>query len=276
MERPRVSLSGEATRQLGVSVRLLAPSGAPPYLRHDRRRGRRGLLAMLLVGVGVVALMGLIELAQRPSAAPLAAAVPVAAPAAVVEPPALVSAQPEPAPAAPEPAPAQAEVVAPIVAAVAAPVAAPAVVPAPSGGRLRIPRIGVDAPLITLGLAANGQMPAPPDDSSVAWYDFSAAPGGPGNAMLAGHVDWVDHAAVFWHLRTVTPGDTITVTSAGQTFLYVVDRVYYVPFNIADTTGIVGRRSGPPTLTIVTCAGTFDTARHLYDQRLVVVSSLRA
>ena len=58
--------------------------------------------------------------------------------------------------------------------------------------------------------------------------------------------------------------------------MYVVDRVYAVPFDTPDTSGIVGRRSGPSTLTIVTCAGTFNAARHLYDQRLVVVGSLRS
>jgi hypothetical protein len=56
----------------------------------------------------------------------------------------------------------------------------------------------------------------------------------------------------------------------------VVDRVYTVPFDTLDTAPIVGRRSGASTLTIVTCAGTFNAARHLYDQRLVVVGSLRS
>jgi LPXTG-site transpeptidase (sortase) family protein len=264
-----VSVSDAVARELGPRVRLRQPAEAAPYRLHERREAKRTALAILLFCVVTGGIGIMVALSQRSAATTPVASV-ITLPDAVVA--TAVAAVADPPQATPAPLSAATDVSAPLVA--AAPV--PPVVSAPTGARLRIPRIGVDAPMQTLGLAANGQMPAPTDDSSVAWYDFSAAPGGPGNALLAGHVDWVDHAAVFWHLRTLVPGDAISVTSGGQTFMYVVDRVYSVPFDLADTSGIVGRRSGPPTLTIVTCAGTFNTARHLYDQRLVVVGSLRS
>lgn len=260
-------MSNTGTKRLASSALLRPlPEIAHPAQR-EPRHARRTLITALLLAVGAFAATIALQFSQRglpaEAVAGVDAVLEAAAPPVVAASPALAE------PAAPPAAAAQAS--APAVAAVGVPAA-----PTPLGMRLRIPRIGVDAPMVSMGLGAGGQMPAPADDSSVAWYDFSAAPGGPGNALLAGHVDWVDHAAVFWHLRTVAPGDSITVTSSGQTFVYGVDRVYTVPFDVADTTGIVGRRTGAPTLTIVTCAGTFNAARHLYDQRLVVVSSLRS
>jgi len=272
MQRPRTSF-GFGKKPPPALSRLGLPAETSRQLSRSRGQDRRGLVAALLIAFAAIAVSVSLQVADRPALAPASIAV------AAIEVPPTAEPTPEPVltptPAPPVPSPAPTLEVSPAY--VAAPAPAPVVpVSAPLASRLRIPRIGVDAPLVTLSLAPNGQMPAPTDDSSVAWYDFSAAPGRPGNALLAGHVDWVDHAAVFWHLRTLAPGDSIYVASNGQTHLYVVDQVYSVPFDIADTSSIVGRRSGPPTLTIVTCAGTFNAARHLYDQRLVVVSSLRS
>ena len=105
--------------------------------------------------------------------------------------------------------------------------------PAPSTApvvRIKAPSIGIDAPIVTLGLDGKGIMENPPDPVSVAWYDFSAQPGYTGNVVLAGHVDYHDYGpAVFWNLRKLVVGDRVTVAlQDGANYTYqVTSLVYY-------------------------------------------------
>ena len=56
---------------------------------------------------------------------------------------------------------------------------------------LALPRLGVTAAVTPMGYAADGRTLATPNSPwGVAWYQFTGYPGGGGNAVLAGHVDW--------------------------------------------------------------------------------------
>jgi LPXTG-site transpeptidase (sortase) family protein len=140
----------------------------------------------------------------------------------------------------------------------------------PPPARLVIPSIGVDASVIVLGIDENNVMQAPQSGEQVAWYDFSAAPGSPGNAVMSGHVDYSRAPAVFWRLRELKPGDRLLVYGrTGEEYRYTVgDVVSY-------------RTAGPPVeqilgattyeaLTLITCDGTFDPNARAYDHRLVI------
>ena len=80
-----------------------------------------------------------------------------------------------------------------------APDAAVTPTPAPwMPGRVRIPALNVDAPVINVGASDRGVMDAPtskalhsPYWTSVFWYAPGAVPGQAGNAVIAGHVDRV-------------------------------------------------------------------------------------
>jgi LPXTG-site transpeptidase (sortase) family protein len=166
--------------------------------------------------------------------------------------------------------------IAPSAAAAAAPLDVPISRPRAAPGRLRIPTIGVDAPIVVAGPPVNGQLQAPPDADSVVWYGFTAEPGMPGNVLIAGHVDLGQRTAVFWNLRLLAPGDTVSVRTSGVEAKYVVDRSYAVSGDTTDTATIIGTRAGPATLTLITCDGSFISSRHAYDQRRIVVASLRS
>jgi LPXTG-site transpeptidase (sortase) family protein len=137
--------------------------------------------------------------------------------------------------------------------------------------RVKAPSIGVDAPIVTLGLDAKGIMEDPPDPVSVVWYDFSAQPGYAGNVVLAGHVDYHNYGpAVFWNLRKLTVGDRVQVTlQDGATFTYQVASLAYYDAASAPVGDIVGK-TPTETLTLITCGGTFDRRAGDYDKRLVV------
>ncbi len=148
--------------------------------------------------------------------------------------------------------------------------------------RLQIPAIHVDAPIMFVGTTSSGVMDAPvskavnsPYWTSVFWYDLGAAPGQSGNAVIAGHVDRVGgDPAIFWFLKDLTSGDTITiVTMSGSTLHFVVTRVVSYPAN-APGKQVINAVFGPTGghhLNLITCSGIWTGTG--YDQRLVVFTT---
>lgn len=148
--------------------------------------------------------------------------------------------------------------------------------------RLQIPAIHVDAPIMFVGATSSGVMDAPvskainsPYWTSVFWYDLGAAPGQPGNAVIAGHVDRVGgDPAIFWFLKDLKPGDTITiVTRSGSTLHFTVNRVVSYPAN-APGVQVINAVFGPASghhLNLITCSGIW--TGHGYDQRLVAFTT---
>jgi LPXTG-site transpeptidase (sortase) family protein len=145
-----------------------------------------------------------------------------------------------------------------------------------SGMRFKIPSIGVDAPVTIRLMGSDGVMGEPNGRFDVVWYDFSAFPGmggypgAGGNAVFAGHVDYHPHyEAVFWDLHLVGPGDIIEVDLPDGTLIrYTVQWSRQIGPD-DDFSGYV-TRTGEDIMTIVTCQGTFNSATHNYDHRLVV------
>lgn len=138
-------------------------------------------------------------------------------------------------------------------------------------GRLSIPRIGVDAAIQTLGLNADGTMPAPSGPVDVAAYTFAARPGEVGNFVVAGHVDFANYGpAVFYRLRELRAGDRFWVSlSDGSQLEYRVSSVAVYDEATAPVQEILGP-TPTETATLITCAGTFNRDVHAYDERLVV------
>ncbi len=136
--------------------------------------------------------------------------------------------------------------------------------------RLRIPSIGVDAGVESIGVLPGLQLKTPNDTSNVGWYDLGSGPGQNGDTVLTGHLDTQTGApAVFAHLRQVKPGDTITVVAAdGRTVDYRAESVGLVPND--RTPPDLFATDGPPRLTLITCAGTWDANRQLYSDRLLI------
>ncbi|MHB0856577.1 MAG: sortase [Anaerolineae bacterium] len=101
-----------------------------------------------------------------------------------------------------------------------------------SGGRILIPRIGVDAPLTTVGWTlvdvegqTVGQWQAPPVGAAA----HLSGTAGPhvlgGNCVITGHSAAV-RGGVFGRLSELVPGDELhLLDAAGVTYPYVVERV---------------------------------------------------
>nr|WP_217166166.1 class F sortase [Streptomyces sp. AC512_CC834] len=113
-----------------------------------------------------------------------------------------------------------------------------------------------------------------PDDPAVAgWYRFGPTPGSPhGSSVLVGHVD-DDTGALgeFAALYDVRPGDRVEVRREGaDPVSYRVTARTTVPKD--DLPASAFRRSGPPVLTLITCAPPFVPERGGYLANLVVTA----
>jgi LPXTG-site transpeptidase (sortase) family protein len=140
----------------------------------------------------------------------------------------------------------------------------------PSPVRLAIPLISVNAPIEAVGLTPDGAMEAPEGWWDVGWFRYGPIPGQLGNAVIAGHLDSTTGPAVFWHLRSLGPGDKVQVVMSNhQTLTFAVQQVVSYPYNGAPLDHIFGNASAA-NLNLITCSGDWDPVNHNYSNRMVV------
>jgi sortase (surface protein transpeptidase) len=148
--------------------------------------------------------------------------------------------------------------------------AAAAVVPV----RVRLPSIGVDAPVVAVGVDARGEMEVPLDVRTAGWYRFGPAPGdAAGSSVLSGHVDDREQGpGAFYRLADLAPGDPVQVVAAsGRALDFRVRDVRSLP-KVGLPVDELFARDGPPRLTLVTCGGPFDRATRSYVDNVVVTA----
>jgi LPXTG-site transpeptidase (sortase) family protein len=140
--------------------------------------------------------------------------------------------------------------------------------------RLEIPRIGVNAPFVTLGIipgSPTNQMDSPKTKDDVGYYNFSPLPGHGGNTVLGGHVDWyTGQTGVFWDLKKLVPGDEIRlVEQDGTIYRYRVTATQAYDVSNAPVQQIVGNTPAE-SVTLLTCEGSFSHATDEYNKERVV------
>jgi sortase (surface protein transpeptidase) len=137
---------------------------------------------------------------------------------------------------------------------------------------IAIPAIGVHAPIVAVGLQADGAMQVP-DPDQVGWYRLGPRPGAPGPAVLIGHVDNRTGPAVFYRLRQLRPGDEIIIgQSDGTTSRFLVGRLEQHP-KTALPTSRIWTTATRPLLRLITCGGSFNHATGHYRDNLIVYAS---
>ncbi|MER7779131.1 class F sortase [Streptomyces sp. NPDC096191] len=142
---------------------------------------------------------------------------------------------------------------------------------------LRIPAVGVDTPVMRLGLAADGTVQVPPvtDDDRAGWYRHSPTPGQVGPSVLLGHVTVGTHGdGVFRHLARLHRGDRIETRlengAAAEFTVTAVRTVRKAEFPTDDVYGDVNR----PELRLITCGG--PRVGEEYRDNVIVFAALSA
>jgi hypothetical protein len=142
--------------------------------------------------------------------------------------------------------------------------------------RLEIPAIGVSAPLVRLGLDADGRMQVPGDFQAAGWFTGAAEPGQLGPAVIAGHVDSRTGPAVFYRLRDLRPGDLVRVVPADRRVVHFeVESLARFPKPALPADQVYGPTAAP-ALRLITCAATFDRRRRSYRDNLLVSAAIVA
>ncbi|MCY3557081.1 MAG: class F sortase [Chloroflexi bacterium] len=147
---------------------------------------------------------------------------------------------------------------------------------------LILPSARIRAAVVQVGLTSDGDMGSPDNPFVAGWFNRSAVPGEPGNALLGGHRDYQDRdgnvdVGVCWELDETRVGDQLLMFDGARNhyFVYeIVDKVTIRPDSSAAEKYLSQTRES--VVTLITCAGEFDEDSHSYDQRIIVVALLTA
>lgn len=131
--------------------------------------------------------------------------------------------------------------------------------------RITIPKIGVDS-IVQEARIENGEWQVP--KFVVGHLQGTADPGENGNVVLSGHLESISSGNVFARLGELRPGDAIALYAGDDEFRYQVVEIKQVK---NDDLSVV-EPTPSPTLTLITCAGTFDVLTRNYSHRLIVVA----
>jgi Sortase domain len=142
---------------------------------------------------------------------------------------------------------------------------------------ISIPRIGLEAKIVTVGLDAAGAIQVPPLEQAhlAGWYRLGPSPGEVGNAVVVGHVDsYAMGPAVFFEIGTLRAGDVIEIRRKDATVArFVVKSTGSYPKS-AFPTDLVYGPSDQAGLRLITCGGQFDEAARSYLNNVIVFATL--
>jgi len=136
--------------------------------------------------------------------------------------------------------------------------------------RIRIPAIGVDAPVQPLTVDQNGVLPPPDTNDGTGWGRDGPEPGERGPAVIAGHLDSRHGPAVFFRLTDLTSGVQIFVDRAdGTTARFATQRIERYDKNAFPTEAVYGD-TPDAQLRLITCGGEFDRKHRHYLDNIIV------
>jgi hypothetical protein len=158
------------------------------------------------------------------------------------------------------------------------------------GSFLIIPALNVRAPLVPTGAMGSPEtatLTIPSDIQTVGWWDGvvrdgertvredAPAPGQPGVAVIAGHVDSAAAGpGALYELKELKVGDVIDISdSAARVSTWVVDATPQTALKTA-LPRTLWASAGAPRLALVTCGGPFDTATGHYVDNVIVWARL--
>jgi hypothetical protein len=138
--------------------------------------------------------------------------------------------------------------------------------------RVRIPKLGIDEPLVALGLTSEGATEVPPSDKpqEVGWFQPGPEPGEAGAAVILGHingrVNGVSTPGVFARLGQLGLGDEVWVDDRR----FVVTAAEQVKKESFPTDRVYGVDTPDAELRLITCGGPFDLATGHYTDNFIV------
>jgi LPXTG-site transpeptidase (sortase) family protein len=142
--------------------------------------------------------------------------------------------------------------------------------------RLVVKRLGINAPIKSVGLARDKTIEVPPPDNHnlVGWYRNMSTPGEAGPAVLLGHKDTRTRTAVFSRLPELKHGDTIEVKRQDKTTaVFTVGGIEQASKKTFPTQRVYGAREDAQ-LHLITCGGTYNRTTGHYTDNVIVYATM--
>jgi len=140
--------------------------------------------------------------------------------------------------------------------------------------RISIPAIGVDAPIVRLGLNPDRTIQVPKNFAEAGWFQPGPEPGERGAAVIVGHLDSRLGPGVFYRLHELPVGAVIKIkVQDGRTVRFIARSMIRVPKSRFPTTRVYVH-TGPPALRLVTCAGKLNWATGHHRDNYIVFATL--
>ncbi|MBB2909405.1 hypothetical protein FHS43_000651 [Streptosporangium becharense] len=153
--------------------------------------------------------------------------------------------------------------------------AAPAMQPS-TPVRLVIERLGVNAPIRSVGLDKQGAIEVPPigNPNLVGWYRSGPTAGEAGPSIMLGHKDTRSGSAVFSRLHEIRNGDVIEVhRKDGVIAVFTVGGLEQAEKSVFPTQRVYGEAPNPQ-LHLITCGGTYDRGSGHYTDNVIVYATM--
>lgn len=127
---------------------------------------------------------------------------------------------------------------------------------------MSLPAYGVSAGIEYLGILASNELDNPHNPHNVGWYWLYDFPGGPGNAVFSGHVDYFPNIiGPFYNLKHMGPGESIVIglTDGTQISYEIVRNTRYSMYSIpmGEIIWPSDRPRDEEWITLITCGGEF-------------------
>ncbi len=142
-----------------------------------------------------------------------------------------------------------------------------------TGGTVRLPKLGVAAPIYRVGVDSRSEMVVPRNAHDVAWLDQGPFPGDTQNAVLAGHIRWSGVPGSFGRILQMAPGDVVVVELNGKKWEFQVRWTCLFDYNTDLAAKIMGY-TDVPSITLISCGGVFSQAAGTHNKRVAVRGEL--
>ena len=141
---------------------------------------------------------------------------------------------------------------------------------------LIVPKLNIDARIISVGTNSQGAISTPNNVFDTAWHNQSSLPGQSGAMVIDGHISSWTTKGVFYSLNTLEPGDIIKL-ERGDGVIYnykVVKTQIYSSENIDMSRVLSPVNPGSPGLNLISCFGDVIAGTNEFNERIVVFTEL--
>jgi len=141
--------------------------------------------------------------------------------------------------------------------------------------RLKIPKIGLDAAIESIGLTAQGAVDVPQDPGNAAWYNIGPFPGDVGSAVITGHFGrWKNgDDSVFDNLNKLSAGDSLSIEDENGVKTNFVVRELRLYDQNETVPEVFISNDGKAHLNLITCDGIWNSTSKTFSKRLVVFTN---